>query len=180
MPVTDTVLAPLSVHVVWERSDSNEGLKEYSLYINKTSLSITNITSITKYVYVLHKHIPHLLAFTSWNATVVSSLYIFSYIYIYIYIYLVSMSQDSAVGISSGYGLDDRGVGVRVPVGSRIFSKSSRPALGSTQPPIQWVRGTLSLWVRRSGREADHSPPASAEIKKVWIHTSTLPYAFMA
>jgi hypothetical protein len=30
------------------------------------------------------------------------------------------MSQDSAVGIAIGYWLDDRGVGVRVPVGSRI------------------------------------------------------------
>jgi hypothetical protein len=29
-------------------------------------------------------------------------------------------SQDSVVGIATGYGLDDRGVGVRVPVGSRI------------------------------------------------------------
>jgi hypothetical protein len=27
----------------------------------------------------------------------------------------------------SGYGLDDRGVGVRVPVGSRIFTSRSRP-----------------------------------------------------
>jgi hypothetical protein len=34
------------------------------------------------------------------------------------------------------YGLDDRGVGVRIPVASRTFSTSSRPALGSTQPPI--------------------------------------------
>jgi hypothetical protein len=31
-------------------------------------------------------------------------------------------SRDSAVGIATGYGLNDRGVGVRVPVGSRIFS----------------------------------------------------------
>jgi hypothetical protein len=30
-------------------------------------------------------------------------------------------SQDSAVGIATGYGLDDRGIGVRVPVISRIF-----------------------------------------------------------
>jgi hypothetical protein len=29
---------------------------------------------------------------------------------------------DSAVGIATGYGLNDRGVGVQVPVGSRIFS----------------------------------------------------------
>jgi hypothetical protein len=27
-------------------------------------------------------------------------------------------------------------------------------------------------------READHSPPTSAEVKKTWIYTSTPPYAF--
>jgi hypothetical protein len=32
------------------------------------------------------------------------------------------MNRGSVVGIATGYGLDDRGVGVRVPVGSRIFS----------------------------------------------------------
>jgi hypothetical protein len=36
-------------------------------------------------------------------------------------------SRDSAVGITTGYGLDDRGVGVWVPVGSRIFSSANRP-----------------------------------------------------
>jgi hypothetical protein len=29
-------------------------------------------------------------------------------------------------------------------------------------------------------READHSPLASAEIKKMWIYTSTPPHTFMA
>jgi hypothetical protein len=87
---------------------------------------------------------------------------------------------DSVVGIATGYGLDDRGVGYRVPVESRIFSASSRPALGPTQPPIQWVPGALSPGVKRLEREADHSPPASAEVKKIWIYTSTPPYAFMA
>jgi hypothetical protein len=77
------------------------------------------------------------------------------------------MSRDSAVGIAIGYGLDDRGVGIRVPVGSRVFSKSSRPALGPTKLPIQEVSGALSPGVKRQGREADLSPPASAEIKKV-------------
>jgi hypothetical protein len=88
-------------------------------------------------------------------------------------------SQDSVVGIATGYGLDDRGVIVRVPVGSRIFSTLSRPALEPTQPSIQWVLGALSLGVKRPGHEADHSPPTSAEVKKMWIYTS-LPYAFMA
>jgi hypothetical protein len=31
-------------------------------------------------------------------------------------------SRDSAIGIATVYGLDDQGFGVRVPVGSRIFS----------------------------------------------------------
>jgi hypothetical protein len=61
-----------------------------------------------------------------------------------------------------------------------FFSTSARLALGPTQPPIQWVLGSLSPGVKRQGREADHSPPASAEVKKMWIYTFTLPYAFMA
>jgi hypothetical protein len=36
-------------------------------------------------------------------------------------------SRDSVVGIATGYGLDDRGVGVRVPVVSRIFSSPRCP-----------------------------------------------------
>jgi hypothetical protein len=64
---------------------------------------------------------------------------------------LQTLNLDSVVGIATGYGLDDRGVGVRVPVGSRIFSTSSRPALGPTQPPIQWVPGALSPWGNAAG-----------------------------
>jgi hypothetical protein len=36
-------------------------------------------------------------------------------------------SWDSSVSIATGYGLDDRGVGARVPVGSRIFFSPRRP-----------------------------------------------------
>jgi hypothetical protein len=43
---------------------------------------------------------------------------------------------------------------------------SSKPALGPTEPPIQWVPGALSLRVKLQGREAGHSPPANAEVKK--------------
>jgi hypothetical protein len=56
---------------------------------------------------------------------------------------------------------------------------SSRPALGSTQPPIQWVSGAISVGVKRQVREADYSPPTSVEVKKMWIYISTPPYAFM-
>jgi hypothetical protein len=91
-----------------------------------------------------------------------------------------NMSQESAVGIAIGYRLEDQGVGVLIAVGSRIFSTSSRPVLGPTQPPIKWLSWALSLGVKRPGRETDHSPPVSAEVKKTWIYTSIPTYAFMA
>jgi hypothetical protein len=47
--------------------------------------------------------------------------------------------------------------------GSFPGGKASRPAQESTQPPILWVSGALSLGVKRPGREANHSPPSSAE-----------------
>jgi len=43
----------------------------------------------------------------------------------------------------------------------------SRTALETTQPPIQWVPGTLSLGVKRPGREADRSPSSGSEVKNV-------------
>jgi hypothetical protein len=55
-----------------------------------------------------------------------------------------------------------------------LFSTSSRPALGCTQPPIQRVRGAHSSGVKRPEREADNSPPASAEVKEnvdLYIHS---------
>jgi hypothetical protein len=60
-----------------------------------------------------------------------------------------------------------------------LFSLSSRPAMGPTQSPIRWVPGILSPGIKRQGHEADHSPPTSAEVNKMWIYTSTPPYAFM-
>jgi hypothetical protein len=47
----------------------------------------------------------------------------------------------------------------------RHYSTSSRPALGPTHPPKQWVAGALSPGVKRQGRESDHSPPSNAEVK---------------
>jgi hypothetical protein len=97
-----------------------------------------------------------------------------AHIFIYIVVTLLK-SRDSEVGIATSYGLEDRGFGVRVPVGSRIFSTSSRPALG---PLIQWVPGALSPGVKQPGREADHSSATRAEVKKTWIYRSTPPYTF--
>jgi hypothetical protein len=52
--------------------------------------------------------------------------------------------------------------------------------LGPTQPPIQCVPGAIPPGVKRSGHEADLSPPTSVEVKNTWIYTSILPYTFMA
>jgi hypothetical protein len=73
----------------------------------------------------------------------------------------MNRSRGSSGSIVSDYGLDDRAIGVRFPAGQRIFpvASVSRPALGPTQPPVQWVSGVLSLGVKaRPGRDADHSP----------------------
>jgi hypothetical protein len=44
----------------------------------------------------------------------------------------------SIVGRVTGYGLDSPGIEFRW---GRDFMHLSRPALGSTQPPVQWVQG---------------------------------------
>jgi hypothetical protein len=46
-----------------------------------------------------------------------------------------------------------------------LFSTASRPALGPTQPPTQWVPEALSPGVKRLGLEADHSPSSNVEVK---------------
>jgi hypothetical protein len=66
--------------------------------------------------------------------------------------YTTWCNRGSVVGIATGYRLCDRVVGFRVLVWSRIFSTLSRPALGSTQPPIQWVRGAFSPGVKLTTR----------------------------
>jgi hypothetical protein len=47
-----------------------------------------------------------------------------------------------------------------------LFTCVFRPTPRSTHPLILWVSGALSLGVKREGREADHSPPSIAEVKK--------------
>jgi hypothetical protein len=71
-----------------------------------------------------------------------------------------------------GYGLDDRGPGIRFPVGLRIFTSPYR--LDRLWGPIQCVPG-----VKRPGREADLSPPTNAEVKKTWTYTPTPQYNFI-
>ena len=70
--------------------------------------------------------------------------------------FILLVGRSSSVVIATGYGLDG---------GGRDFPHLSRPALGHTQPPVQWVRD-LSRGKQRPGRDADPSPTSSAVVKK--------------
>jgi hypothetical protein len=84
-------------------------------------------------------------------------------IYIYIYIYIEREREREREGVKNF-----------------LFSKLSRSALGLTHFPVQWVPGALSPGVKQPRCEADHSPPASAEVKKTCIFISTPLYVFMS
>ena len=51
--------------------------------------------------------------------------------------YITHSGPGSSVGIATDYGLDGPGSNP----GADEFYRPSRPALGPTQPPIQWVPG---------------------------------------
>jgi hypothetical protein len=73
-------------------------------------------------------------------------------------------SRDSSVGIALGYGLNDRGSRVRFPVGTGNSSLH-------WGPPSLLSNGYQQLFpwgLKRPGREGDHSPPSSAEVKE-WV-----------
>jgi hypothetical protein len=72
--------------------------------------------------------------------------------------YINVKSRGSTVDIVTDYGMDDREAGVRVPIGSRIFT-SLYHADRLQHLPIQGHRGVKML-----GREDDHSPLTSAEV----------------
>jgi hypothetical protein len=82
--------------------------------------------------------------------------------------------------IKAGWTIGVLGFNSRWGLGIFLFTTASRKALGPTQPPTQCVRGALSLRVKRPGREADHSPPSSAEVKERVGYTSTPPIALIA
>jgi hypothetical protein len=52
-----------------------------------------------------------------------------------------------------------------------LFSRASRPALRPTQPPIQWVPGSLPPAVKRPGRESDTH---LYQVPKLRIHGAIL------
>jgi hypothetical protein len=59
----------------------------------------------------------------------------------FLYSTSVLWSRDSAVGTVTGYGLDDRGVGVRVHVGARGFTLLHSVQTGSGDQPSLLTNG---------------------------------------
>jgi hypothetical protein len=79
----------------------------------------------------------------------------------------VLRSRVSSGSIVSDYGLDDRAICLRSPAGAKDFSSNLCVHTGSGAHPASCTMGTgvLSPGVKaRPGRDADHSPPSSAEI----------------
>jgi hypothetical protein len=78
------------------------------------------------------------------------------------------MSRGSSGSIVSDYGLDDQAIEVRSRTGAENFSSSPCVQTGSGAHPASYPLGTGSPFPRskaRPGRDADHSPPSSAEVK---------------
>jgi hypothetical protein len=81
--------------------------------------------------------------------------------------YLTSCGSSSS--IVSDYGLDDWAIEVRSPTGAEDFSSSPCVQTGSGAHPASYppmgTRGSFPGGKARPGRDADHSPPSSAEVK---------------
>jgi hypothetical protein len=60
-------------------------------------------------------------------------------------------------------------------MGIFIFATASRPVPGPIQPPITCILEALTPGTKRLGREVNHSPLSSAEVKNAWSYTAPLP-----
>jgi hypothetical protein len=77
------------------------------------------------------------------------------------------MSRGSSGSIVSDYGLDDRTIEVRSPTGAEDLSSIPCVQTGSGAHPASYpgTGGSFPGGKARPGRDADHSPPSSAEVK---------------
>jgi hypothetical protein len=82
--------------------------------------------------------------------------------------FIVEGEPHSSVSTVSGYGLDDRENEVRSPAEAKGFSSSFCVQTGSGAHPASCTmdtRGPFPGGKARPGRDADHSPPSSAEVE---------------
>jgi hypothetical protein len=81
--------------------------------------------------------------------------------------YFVSWSRGSSGSIVSDYELDNWAIGVRSPAGAKGFSSILCVQTGSGAHSASCTMGTVGPFPgdkARPGRDADHSPPSSAEV----------------
>jgi hypothetical protein len=83
---------------------------------------------------------------------------------------LVSYVFDTANGLSvmSDYGLDNRTIGVRSPAETKRIFPLACVQTGSGAHPASCTMDTVGPFLGgkvRPGRDAEHSPPSSAEVK---------------
>ena len=86
---------------------------------------------------------------------------------LYVYIW----SQDSSVGIATRYGLESPGIESRWGEIFRTYPDRLRGRPSLLYNGYRVFPGGK----RRPGRDADHIPPSSAEVKKELSYTSTHP-----
>jgi hypothetical protein len=82
--------------------------------------------------------------------------------------YRLDRSRGSSGSTVSDYGLDDRAIEVRSPTEAEDFSSSPCVQTGSEAHPASYPEGTGGPFdggKARPGRDADLSPPSSAEVK---------------
>jgi hypothetical protein len=68
----------------------------------------------------------------------------------------------------SDYGLEDWAIGVRSPAGAKDLSSNLCVQTGSEANPASCKMGTSGSFPgakARTGRDADHSPPSSADVE---------------
>jgi hypothetical protein len=83
---------------------------------------------------------------------------------------VMELNWGSSANIVSRLWTDDRG-----SIFLQVRASTSRPVLGPTQPPLQWVPVVLSPGIKRSGRVADHSPQSSVDVNNgVELHLHSL------
>jgi len=73
------------------------------------------------------------------------------------------VGRDGVLDMATRYGLDGTGIEYRW---GRNFPHPSRPVLGLTQPPTQWVQGR-SRGEKRQGCGADRPSLSSPAVKEI-------------
>jgi hypothetical protein len=97
------------------------------------------------------------------------------------YLLLLLRDRDSSVSIVTRLRTGRPGFNSRQELRIFLFFTAGCPYRLVAHPTSYPMNtGVISQGLKRPRREADHSPPSSAEVKNAWSCTSTHQYVFMA